>query len=121
MNAVSARGLLYVDVDAGTGVVVTIYQGIAWDPDGLLPKIVWTRSSTGIYSWSLPQASYEDENGNLIIIDILGGLPIPQTLVGGNVAVAQNVKTGVRSGTVHVISPGLSNSHQDADFIFLFW
>lgn len=121
MNAVSARGLLFVDVNASTGAIATTYQGLAWDPDGLLPKIVWTRSSAGVYLWSLPEASYPDENGILITVEILGALPIPQKLVGGYVAVAQNVKTGVRSGTVHVIVPSLTNAHHDTDFIFLLW
>jgi len=121
MNAVTARGLLFVDVDSGTGSITTMFQGIAWDPDGTLPKIVWDRSAAGIYSWSLPQSSYADESGNMISIEILGGTPLPQELVGGNVVVGQHVKTGVRSGTVHLIVPSLSHAHYDSDFIFLFW
>ncbi|MFA5053366.1 MAG: hypothetical protein WC565_04870 [Parcubacteria group bacterium] len=121
MNLISARGLLFVDVNSGTGVVTTLYQGIAWDPDGLLPKITWTRSAAGIYSWSLPQSSYADEAGNMITVEVLGGFPMPQELVSGNVAVGQHVTTGVRSGTVHILVPALSNTHYDSDFIFLFW
>lgn len=121
MNLVSARGLLFVDVNSGTGTITTTYQGIAWDPDGLLPKVVWTRSAAGIYSWSLPQTSYLDESGNAITVEVLGGYPMPQELVGGNVVIGQHVKTGVRAGTVHLIVPGLANAHYDSDFIFLFW
>jgi hypothetical protein len=121
MNLITARGLLFVDVNSGTGIATTTYQGIAWDPNGLLPKIVWTRSSAGVYTWSLPSVGYADEAGNVIEVEILGGIPLPQELVGTDVAVGQHVKTGVRAGTVHIIVPALANAHSDSDFLFLFW
>lgn len=119
MNAVTSRGLLYVSVEGTT--VTTVFQGVAWDPNSEMAKITWTRSEAGIYTWSLPQASYEDEEGNAITVSILGGMVLPQELYGGNVLVGQNVKTGARSGQVHITAPGLNSAHQDSDFLFIFW
>jgi len=120
MNLVSARGLLSVDVNSSTGTVTTIYQGIAWDPEGSLPKIIWTRTEAGVYSWSLPQTSYKDESDNDIIVEILGGSVLPQQLADSQyVLTGQNVKTGLRSGEVHIVISG--NFHVDSDFLFLFW
>lgn len=121
MNAVSARGLLFVDYDSGTGSITTVYQGFAWDPDGTLPKLVWTRNAAGIYSFALPQASYPDEAGNDVTVELVGGIVHPQELIGGNVATGHYVKTGVRSGQVHIDVPILSHAHYDSDFLMLLW
>lgn len=121
MNVTSARGLLFVDVDSTAGTATTIYQGISWDPEGLLPKILWTRTGPGIYAWSLPLTSYPDEAGNDITVEIIGGSVLPQQLSSGEfILVGQNEKTGVRSGIAHIVIPA-GNFHVDSDFIFLIW
>jgi len=126
MNAVSPRGFLVVDglTDAGVSVnpPVTTYQAFAWDPENAMPKIQWTRSGTGIYTFSLPDTQYPDEQGNLITVEFLGGVAFAQCLssgtTGSNMLSAFN-KTGVRSGRVRFVTTG--GVDNDADFILLLW
>lgn len=120
MNAAAARGLIQVQVNEGTGAVDTLYQGFAWDPNGTLPKIAWTRSAAGVYTYALPQAEYEDEQGNLVTVELLGGQPMPQALYSGNVVLGQHELTGPRKGTVHLYVPQL-NSKRDVNFLLVLW
>lgn len=118
MNAVSARGLMSVTVSGTTA--ETQYQGFAWDPDGNMPKVTWTRSAAGVYTFSLPQAQYADEKGNLVTVELVGGHPIPQGLASGNVTFGAFEKTGPRAGTVHIYCPQL-NSKRDVNFLLVLW
>lgn len=120
MNAVSARGLIYVSVNEGAGTATTDYQGFAWDPDGGMPKIVWTRTSAGVYTFSLPETQYEDERGNLTTVELVGGQVIPQHLYSGNIPIGAFDLTGVRAGTAHIYCPQLSGK-RDVDFILQLW
>lgn len=77
----------------------TTYQALAFDPDGGLPLIVWTRGSAGVYSYSFPSSQYPDENGNLVTLSFEGGSISPQALVGGVAVSAHHERTGPRAGT----------------------
>ena len=120
MNTSAARAMLQVHVDGGAGTAETVYQGFAWDPNGTLPKLAWNRSAAGVYTFSLPQSQYEDERGNPVTIDIVGGMAVPQGLVSGNVVLGQFEKTAARAGTVHMYVPQL-NSKRDVDFLCFLW
>lgn len=117
MNVVCSNGLLSVTVSQ-SGDVVTGYQGFSWDPNGSMPKIAWTRLTNGIYTFAIPSSTYPDENGNQIPISIIGGMVVPQSSFGNNLATGHYVKTGVRSGQVHVY---LGQSFVDSDFLCILW
>jgi len=120
MNAVTARGLMYVTVSESGLTARTTYQGFAWDPNGSMSKINWTYSSAGIYQFSLPETQYEDEAGNLVTVELVGGMVVPQSLYSGAVVFGQYQKNGVRSGIAHIYCPQL-NAKKDTDFICVLW
>lgn len=118
MNLTAPRVLLQVSANAGGA--ETQYQGIAWDPNGTLPKVTWTRTAQGIYTFSLPQAEYSDEEGNLAEVVIVGGQAIPQATFTGNMVLGQFELTGTRAGTVHMFVPQ-TLAKQDINFLCLLW
>lgn len=120
MNVSAARAMLQVDVDESAGTAETLYQGFAWDPNGTLPKLQWTRSAAGVYTFSLPQSQYEDERGNDVTVTLVGGMAVPQALYSGNIVIGQFELTGSRAGTVHMYAPQL-NSKRDVDFLCFLW
>ena len=98
MGLTAALGLLGVKMNGTTP--QTVFQALAFDPDGGLPLLVWTRSGAGVYSYSFPQASYPDEQGNLVTLVLTGGIATPQTAISGNVPNGSHELTGARAGTV---------------------
>jgi hypothetical protein len=83
---------------------VTTYQAIAFDPDGLLPLLEWTRNVAGSYSYSFPDSEYPDEAGNLVTVSFVGGQAVPQALISGGIALGHHERTGPRAGTVRIYS-----------------
>ena len=80
---------------------ITDYQALAFDPDGLLPKLTWTRSAAGVYTYSFPQSEYPDEQNNPVTLTFAGGYVHYQGgLVSSNVMKADHEKTGPRAGTL---------------------
>lgn len=77
----------------------TTYQALAFDPDGSLPLLLWTRSAAGVYSYSFPSSQYPDENGNLVTLSFEGGDAKSQALVGGVIQSGHHERTGPRAGT----------------------
>jgi hypothetical protein len=116
MNLTCARALL--SVTASSGGATTDYQGLAWDPDGQLPKLTWTRDAQGVFSFAFPSATYKDERGNDVTLNILGGQVIPQALSGSNPVTGHFVKTGPRAGTCHLYVPN-TNAKADINFIMM--
>jgi hypothetical protein len=114
MNLTAARALLYVTATVSAG--TTVYQGIAWDPDGTLPLVTWTRAGLGTFEFALASSTYKDEANADITVELLGGAVFPQALSGSNLVFGQYQKTGVRSGRVHLYSPQAA-AKVDVDFI----
>lgn len=54
------------------GVVTTVTQGLAWDPNGGISKISFTYEAAGRYSFAFSQ-NYNDQNGNSRSLDLIGG------------------------------------------------
>jgi hypothetical protein len=86
----------------------------------LLPKLVFTRSGAGVYTFTLPQASYPDERGNAVTVELIGGLVVPQALSGGNVVAGYFETTGVRSGTVRTMVSA-TNTLADCPFLLFLY
>ena len=100
----AAQGLLSIKL-TGTS-PGTVFQAFAFDPDGALPLLAWTRSAAGVYSYSFPQSQYADEQGNLVTLVLNGGIATPQTLVSGNALRGSHELTGARAGTVRFETVG---------------
>jgi hypothetical protein len=81
-------------------VPTTTYQALAFDPDGTLPLLGWTRSIAGVYSYSFPQSEYPDELGNPVTLSFIGGTAEAQCLIGANIPRGHHERTGPRAGTV---------------------
>lgn len=80
---------------------ITTYQALAFDPDGTLPLLTWSRSAAGVYSYSWPNSQYPDENGSLVTLTFEGGFVHYQGgLVSSNIMQANHEKTGPRAGTL---------------------
>lgn len=119
MNTAAARGLLQVEADEDGA--TTGYQGLAWDPNYQLPKVVWTRTGAGVYTMSFPEAQYPDAAGNPTTLTLLGGQPLPQALGPADANVlGQFVLTGPRAGTVHLFVPS-TGTKVDVNFLLLLW
>ncbi len=57
-------------------VVTTVYQGLAFDPNGTVSKIPFTYESEGVYSFEF-SPTYEDENGNSRNLSLAAGFAVP--------------------------------------------
>lgn len=115
----AARAAIIADGSSGAS-ITTQFQAIAWDPDGLLPKLAWTRISLGVFEFEFPQTQYPDESGNLVTLAIPGGAAFPIELNGSNMAVGQVVMSTGKKGRVHVrdiVAPTMA----DLDFLMLLW
>lgn len=101
-SLVVARAVVGVTM-SGTNPVTT-YQALAFDPNGTLPLLNWTRTGVGVYTYSFPQSEYPDEQGNLVTLAFAGGRADVQVLIGGNIAIGHHEQTGPRAGTVRCYS-----------------
>lgn len=118
MNVVSPRGLLQVTAEVGGA--TTEYQGFAWDSEILLPKIIWTRTQEGEYTFSLPETEYLDSQNNLVTVEFIGGQAIPQATSVGDYVLGQFELTGVRSGRVSMFVPQ-QGIKKDINFLLQLW
>jgi hypothetical protein len=65
------RLVIHADV-VGT-VVTTAQQLCAWDVNGEMPTIEWTRTGTGVYTAALDEISYPDDHENDVAIILRAG------------------------------------------------
>ena len=113
----AARGLLQVRMN-GTQ-PETVFQTLAWDTEGTLPLLLWTRTGAGIYTYSFPSSQYPDEEGNLVTLNLLGAKVETQTLIAADPDTrASHEKTGPRAGTVRTLASGVVTEYPDqAEFL----
>lgn len=81
-----AKAVLKCTVDSG--VVTVAYQGLAFDPDGVLDDLLFTTIGRGVYGFELEQ-QYDDELGNPIPTGLIAGIAMP---------VAAELYTGEHTG-----------------------
>lgn len=112
-------------VDAGGSAVNTIAQTLAWDPNGEVDFIEWTYNSAGYYSFELDAGQYEDENGELVTLNWLGGLVIPQVLgTSGFVlaGVASFLNSSQGAAILQRVSDGaFEDPDGDGDILLIGW
>ncbi len=58
------------------GVVTTVYQGLAFDPNGTVSKLSFAYAAAGRYTFEFDQ-TYNDENGNARNLDLVAGVVTP--------------------------------------------
>jgi len=115
----AARGLLQVVMN-GTQ-PETVFQALAWDPDGTLPNLLWVRDSAGVYSYSFPQTDYPDESGSPVTLALLGAHPVTQNLIAADPDTrASHDKTGPRAGTIRTMASGVVTEYPDASEFTVF-
>lgn len=73
VGLVIPRVVITATVTPGTTTVSTVYQGIAWDPNGSLSNLSWVYAEAGRYTFAFSSA-YNDEAGNSVSIVFSGGI-----------------------------------------------
>lgn len=109
---------LYADID--DGVITTIRQALAWDTKGVIGALTWVRNGPGDYTLTLPQATYEDENGNPVEVTLTNGAQvIPQGRSGTSLVLG--VAEATASRTLRVYLQTAAGASVDVDFILRAW
>jgi hypothetical protein len=117
LNGTAPRGLVRCTL-SGTVVTVT-HQWFAWDPDGALAKMAWTRSSTGVFTWTLPgTGSYADANGISVPAGLIGCSPIYQGTANNQLVADVNVD-GI-SGTMNAYDADAGGAVDPAKWLAYF-
>jgi hypothetical protein len=93
------------------------YQAFAWDPEGLLPPIIPTRSGVGVYKVTFA-ANYPDETGTNRSIAIVAHGAHPQPAAGAGPFTAHTLKLSATEIEIRTFSGGVA---ADVPFLLLVW
>ncbi len=84
MGQVVPRAMITGTVSGG--VVTTVYQGLAFDPNSTVSKLSFAYAEVGRYTFELAQ-TYNDENGNARNLDLAAGVAAPMNSTAFGVGV----------------------------------
>ncbi|MCP4674330.1 MAG: hypothetical protein GY854_02190 [Deltaproteobacteria bacterium] len=115
MGQVSPRVVITGTVSGGS--VTTVYQGLAFDPDGIVSTISFGYAEAGRYTFEFTQ-TYEDENGNARNLDLAAGVATPMNSSSFGVGVV-NLTNGY-SGEIRFFDAAGLLTDPDA-FILQLW
>jgi hypothetical protein len=116
------------DVDT-TPVIETAQQLLSWDSPGDLDPVTWVYDDPGKYSWTFPSGSYEDQNGDAVTLDWIGGAAFPSKVSPANHVLVGMARVDT-SSTGQVLFEDLSGPNYDdpvgvlgtaGTFLLLLW
>jgi len=62
-NLVVPRGVIVAEIDVSNTTATTVYQALAWDPDGTVPTLSWTYVSDQEWTLTFSETKYPDHSG----------------------------------------------------------
>jgi hypothetical protein len=123
MNGTALRGLVVATLNVVSLLVTVNAQWFAWDPNQALPNMAFTRTSTGSFTWSLPDGGlgvgvYNDKDNNPVSVSLLAAMP---TLQGSNPAMATGfVNLDGKTGGMFVFLLATAGLTDPATFVMSF-